>query len=238
MMNHRNVTSLALVPCAIAVVLYGCGDSLEVICTGELRTTLAVEVRNSVTGTPAARGVTGTSEHESGVLTELTASDDLRLGGDWAGEFPGTHSIQLKKPGYETESMQVFVDSNGCHVEPLTVQATITPDSRAVLQDPVSFVEGPGIDAYPPNAGVQIYADTLEITGFVPTDCNELRVVAFRVGEGLHVQVEPSDALLGQCVSPRMFNVRYTLPPERTYLLVTNGFSFPVTLFDGQVRPS
>ena len=37
-----------------------------------------------------------------------------------------------------------------------------------------------------------LYGDTLEITGFVPI-CEELRVVAFRSGNGIHVQVEPSD---------------------------------------------
>ena len=35
----------------------------------------------------AARGVTGRSEHESGTLTELSATDDLRLTGNWSSEL-------------------------------------------------------------------------------------------------------------------------------------------------------
>ena len=52
-----------------------------------------MEVRDAVNGMPAARGVTGVSKHESGVLTDLYAIDDLRLRGDWSRELPGHHTI-------------------------------------------------------------------------------------------------------------------------------------------------
>ena len=80
---------------------------------------------------------------------------------------------------------------------------------------------------------MQVHGDTLEITGFAPSDCTELRIVAFRSGNRLHVQVEPSDIPPDPCVSPsvRQFEARFTLPPEPTYLLVTNGFFLPGELF-------
>ena len=56
----------------------------------------------------------------------------------------------------------------------------------------------------------------------------------------VHVQVEPSDIPLDDCVSSlsRQFEARFTLPSERTDLLVTNGFYVPAEFFDGQVRPA
>ena len=93
---------------------------------------------------------------------------------------------------------------------------------------------------------MQVYGDTLEIKGFAPNDCMELRVVVFRSGDGLHVQVErsdipqvePSDIPLSPCFSSLQFEARYTLPPEPTNLLVTNGYLLPGELFEGQVEPN
>jgi hypothetical protein len=215
----------------------GCG-LVGVTCTDELRLSVVVEVRDLATGMPAARGVTGKSEHESGVLTEFAASSDLRLDGNWGSELPGSHTIFVRKPGHLTDIVQADVDADRCHVEPETVEARIAPDAQAAPEYPVSFIEGPDTGGWrPASAEVQVYGDTLEIGGLAHTDCTELRVVAFRSGSGLHVQVEPSDIPLDSCVNSRQFGARFTLPSEPTHLLVTNGFSFPVELFDGQVRP-
>ena len=78
----------------------------------------------------------------------------------------------------------------------------MAPDARALPQHPVSFIEGPEIDAWPASAGGEVYGDTLEIQGFAPNGCTELRVVAFRLGIGLHLQVEPSDIPLGPVCQP------------------------------------
>jgi len=218
-------------------VLGGCSDGFGVLCTAELRSTLAVEVRDPTTGLPAARGVTGTSRHESGRVTDLAAIDDLVLIGNWEGEFPGRHTIVLRKPGYVADVVRTTVGADKCHVQPRTVQALISPDLRAVPQDPIAFVSGPEIDAYPASAGVQIHGDTLDLRGFVPTDCKELRAVAYRSGVGLHVQIEPSEVPLAECRSPQQFQVSYLLPDEPTYLLVTSARGFPTELYEGEVRP-
>ena len=232
--SRRRLTAI-VGPTAFA--LSGCGD-LGGVCTGELRSSLVVEVRDAATGEPAARGVTGVSEHATGVLTELTAFDELRLLGDWERELAGRHTIVLRKPGFVAEHLDIIVGSDECHVETRTVQGEIRVDAGAVSVDPLSFSERLGADVWPPaSAGVQVHEDTLEIAGFAPTDCTELRAVAFRHGIGLHVQIEPSDEPLAPCASQRQFEVRYLLPPDATHLLVTNGFAFPVDLFDGVVRP-
>lgn len=222
-----------------AAALSGC-DIVGVVCTDELRYSVVVEVRDAATGRPSAHGVTGISEHESGVLTEFTASGELRLDGNWGTELPGSHTIIVRKPGHLTDIVHADVDADRCHVETETVEAEIAPDPRAVAEHPVSFVEGPDTGGWrPASAEVQVHGDTLEIEGFAGTaGCAELRVVAFRSGDGLHVQVEPSDVPLDDCVRSRRFEARFLLPPGTTELLVTNAHSFPVVLFDGQVRPT
>jgi hypothetical protein len=235
-MTGRRIRTTATLVAACAT-LSGC-DAFDVACTDILLPSLSVEVRDASSGAPAARGVTGSSSHESGLSTELSALDDLRLSGDWQRELPGRHTIELRKPGYVADVVHAYVGSDQCHVEPEIVQAEIGADPRAVVVDPVSFTEGPDVGAWPASAGVQVYADTLEIAGFVPTDCKQLRVVAFRLGTGLHVQVEPSDVPLEPCAWARQFEVRYSLPPEGIGLLVTNGGGFPVELFAGEVHPN
>lgn len=222
-----------------AAALSGC-DIVGVVCTDELRYSVVVEVRDAATGRPAANGATGISEHESGVFTEFTASGELRLDGNWNSELPGNHTITIRKPGYLTEVVHADVDADRCHVETETVEAEIAPDPRAVAEHPVSFVEGPDTGGWrPASAEVQVHGDTLAIEGFAGTaGCAELRVVAFRSGDGLHVQVEPSEIPLDDCVSSRRFEATFLLPPGPTDLLVTNAHSFPAVLFDDQVRPA
>ncbi len=221
-----------------AAALSGC-DIFGVACTDELRFSVVVEVRDAATGAPAARGVTGRSEHESGVVTEFTATGDLQLHGNWAGELPGNHTITVRKPGYLTDVVRADVDADRCHVETETVEVEIAPDPRAVPEHPVSFTEGPDTSGWrPASAEVRVHGDTLEIEGFATTYCTELRVAAFRSGGGLHVQVEPSETPLDDCVKWRWFEAGFTLPSGPTDLLVTNAVDFPAELFDGRVRPT
>lgn len=236
---QKRLVFRAVLAAGPAAVLSGC-DIVGVVCTDELRFSVVVEVRDVATGTPAARGVTGVSEHESGVLTEFTAEGDLSLYGNWDSELPGNHTITVRKPGYQADVTHADVDADRCHVKTETVEAEIAPDPRAVPETPISFIEGPDTAGWRhASAEVQVYGDTLEIKGFAGTaGCAELRAVAFRSGEGLHVQVEPSDVPLDDCVRSRRFEARFLLPPGPTDLLVTNAHYFPAVLFDGQVRPS
>lgn len=223
-----------------AAALSSCDFAL--VCTDELRPSVIVEVTDRATGMPAASGATGLSRHESGVLIEFYADSDLRLWGDWPSELPGNHTILVRKPGFLTDTVFADVDADRCHVEPRTVQVEIARDPRAVPESPVFFIEGPDSAGWRrASAEVRVYGDTLEIKGYAGTDCTELRtglrVVAFRSGSGLHVQVEPSGTPLDSCTRSRQFEARFALPSEPTHLLVTNGFFVPAMLFDGEVRP-
>ena len=237
--QYRLPFRLAIV-LATATALSNC-DSVDPGCYSYMELSVLVEVRDAATGSPAARGVTGKSEHESGVVTEFYARDDLYLDGNWQSELPGNHAVIFRKPGFLTDTVHADVDADRCHVVTDTVEARIAPDPRAVPEYPVAFVEGPDTVRWrTASAEVQVFGDTLEIKGFASSGdaCTELRVGAFRSGGGLHVQVEPSDIPLDDCVSSRWFEARYTLPSEPTHLRVTNGFYVPAEFFDGQVRPA
>ncbi len=211
MTTRHPLISRTLVVLGTAATLSGCG--ITDICTHELRPSLVVEVRDRPSGKPAAKGVTGLSAHESGTLTEFTAWDDLTLHGNWDGELPGNHTILVRKPGFLPDTVHADVDADRCHVELETVEAEIAPDTRAAPEHPVSFIEEPDSGGWRrAGAEVQVYGDTLEIRGLARTRCTELRLVAFRSGSGLHVQVEPSDIPLEDCVDARRFEARFTLP--------------------------
>lgn len=229
-----------------AAALSGCDGSY--VCTAELRGSVVVEVRDAVTGRPTASGATGVSEHESGEITEFAefsysefSYSALTLFGDWRGELPGEHTITVWKPGYVPHVVDAHVDADRCHVKTETVEADIAPDPRAVSEYPIFFTEGPDTSGEWPtaNAEVRVNGDTLEIKGLAETlGCTELRVVAFHSGVRLHVQVEPSDVPLDDCVDWRRFEASFSLPSGTTSLLVTNAVDFPAVLFNGKVRPS
>ena len=87
----------AFLALGLPVALSGC-DLISVACTDALAPSVVVEVRDAVNGMPAARGVTGVSEHESGVLTDLYAIDDLRLRGGWSASSPDTTRSSSASP--------------------------------------------------------------------------------------------------------------------------------------------
>lgn len=239
MSTGRRPASRALPALGIVVALSGC--EVDPGCSTHMELSVIVEVTERATGMPAARGATGLSEHESGVLTDFYSyrGEELRLVGNWESELPGAHTVLVRKPGFLTETAHADVHADRCHVEPRTVQVSLARDPRAVPESPVSFIEGPDSAGWerPASAEVQVHGDTLEIKGYTGSDCTELRVVAFRSRNSLHVQIEPSDTPLDSCIRSRWFEARFTLPPEPTRLLVTNGHWVPVEFFDGEVRP-
>ena len=139
---HRAATARILLALGPAAALCGC-DIVGVACTDELRFSVIVEVRDAATGSPAARGATGRSEHESGIRTEFLPSGDLHLDGNWNAEYPGMHRIIVRKPGHRTDTVHADVDAGPCHVKTETVQARIAPDPRAVPEHPDSFILEP-----------------------------------------------------------------------------------------------
>ena len=125
--QHR-LASRTLLALGTAATLSSC--DVDYGCTTELRQSVIVEVRDRATGMPAARGATGLSEHESGVLTEFYAyssGDDLHLWGEWESELPGNHTVLVRKPGFLRETAYADVGADRCHVEPQTVQVDIAP---------------------------------------------------------------------------------------------------------------
>lgn len=165
-------------------------------CTDVLLPSLAVEVRDAETGAPAARGVTGFSDHHSGVTTELTAMDELHLMGNWRRELPGAHQILLRKPGFVTMALQADVRSDRCHVQTERVEVEMRADFSRRPAAPPLVRGGPGDRRLPASAGIRVTGDTLEIAGFAPTACERLRAVAVRRAGALHVQLEPAGGAL------------------------------------------
>lgn len=226
---------------AVVPVLSGCGDifSPDRACTLAPRQSVVVQVRDHVSAAPAARGVTGEAVHESGIVHELAASGPLSLRGLWGDDPPrGVFTVHVRRPGFRTETETVDVRIGDCGVVTEVVQVHLLPNPRAVAVSPLSFIEGPGVDAGPSGAAAQWTGNTLEIKGAAPAGCNELAIVAYRAGGGLHVQLEPSDVLLDRCGGARAFEARFAFRSEPIALLVTNATWFPVTLFSGQVRPT
>ena len=226
---------------AVATVLSGCGDifSPDRGCTLAPRQSVVVQVRDRVSAAPAAQGVTGEAVHESGTVHELAASGPLSLLGVWGHDPPrGVFTVHVRRPGFRTETETVDVRVGDCGIVTEVLQFHLVPNPRAVAVPPLSFIEGPEVDAGSSGAVAQWSGNTLEIKGSAPAGCNELAIVAYRTGGGLHVQLEPSDVLLDRCGGARAFEARLAFRSEPIALLVTNANGFPVTLFSGQVRPT
>ena len=226
---------------AVAAVLSGCEAifSPDRACILKPRQSVVVEVRDHVSAAPAARGVTGEAVHESGIVHELAASGPLSLRGLWGDDPPrGGFTVHVRRPGFRTETETVDVRIGDCGIVTEVVRVQLVPNPHAIAVPPRSFIEGPKVDAGPSSAGVKWTGNTLEIKGSAPTGCNELAIVAYRTGGGLHVQLGPSDSPLDRCGGARVFEARFAFRSEPIALLVTNATGFPATLFNGQVRPT
>src|SRR5262245_47159283 len=97
----------------------GCSDLFGVDCTLEMRPNLVLEVRDAITGAPAARGAIGSANHaNSGITTELYGfADSLQLQGQWAREQAGTYTVSVQKPGFQIAQQVVTVTEDECHVQ-------------------------------------------------------------------------------------------------------------------------
>jgi hypothetical protein len=101
----------------------GCADS-PLVCTAEVRPGLAIEVRDSLTGTPRAEQTFGLVR--SGRFLDTLEGDSLVLVGAW--ERAGTYAVDLERWGYLAwRRTEVTVPKDECHVQTVALQARLQP---------------------------------------------------------------------------------------------------------------
>jgi hypothetical protein len=105
----------------------GCG--LLVDCDTGIAPAVVVEVRDAVTGAPAAadaRGIVRDGTY-SDSLYLYEFRDDVPLSLAGADERPGTYTVTLEKPGYETWTVSAIrVNDSNCHVQTVFLTAELT----------------------------------------------------------------------------------------------------------------
>jgi hypothetical protein len=113
---------LAGLAVALPLVLASC-DAFTRTCDLRFVYGLALHVRDSVTGAPAANGATGVvRDGDFEEALETSGFDDLTMLG--AGEREGVYFIQVTKTGYNMWTRSgVRVTDDGCH--PVTVEVDV-----------------------------------------------------------------------------------------------------------------
>lgn len=114
---------------AVAVVSAGC-NPFSTACTEELRHGINVEVRDAVSGAPAAAGARLTIREGDYVETmDGPAVPELVLLFG-AGERAGSYTVTVQKAGYqEWTRRNVIVRDGGCHVLSVRLEARLQPVS-------------------------------------------------------------------------------------------------------------
>lgn len=107
------------------VVLGACNASESLtVCTREARPGIVLEVRDSLTGAPAASGALAIAQ--AAAFADTLRGTDLFLSG--ALERPGRYDVTVTKSGYRPwAAANVQVTQGLCHVETVTVQARLVP---------------------------------------------------------------------------------------------------------------
>lgn len=104
----------------------------QLLCTQEAVSGISVEVRDAASGAPAACGATGTFQ-EAAYVEALSDAGQCSRVDSWpylygAFERAGTYRVTVSKLGYETWVLDsVTVTSDGCHVQPVALQANLEP---------------------------------------------------------------------------------------------------------------
>lgn len=113
----------------LLVLLAGCyqGGTVEpVLCTKQFVYGLTVTVVDQSTSNPIAAAATMTLRDGSYEEVVTDSWDGSTLSG--AGERPGTYTITIDHPGYETWTrVGVEISADECHVIPVTLTAELTP---------------------------------------------------------------------------------------------------------------
>lgn len=120
--------SATLASIAMLTGVTGCGFLVD--CDTGIAPAVIVQIRDAVTGAPAAAGARG-------IVRDGTYSDSLYLyqfhegvpsslaGAD---ERPGTYTVTLEKSGYETWTASgIRVADSNCHVQTVSLTAELTP---------------------------------------------------------------------------------------------------------------
>jgi hypothetical protein len=122
------MTLRTLVAAAALAGLAGCSDTAGRACTAVFVYGLNLEIRDAVTGAPAADGATATAR--DGAYTETLEpvpgpeTNLVRIG---AGERPGTYDVTVTKPGFVTWERRVTVTADECHVHPVLLDVRLSP---------------------------------------------------------------------------------------------------------------
>ena len=122
--EQRRVT-LVLRALLLAPALVSCEGVPPGACTLEARAGINVEVRDSVTGAPAAVGAIAIAR-DGGFADTLRTLDGVTVSGAW--ERPGTYAVGIAKAGYQGwNATGVRVIDAGCHVQAVSLQARLQP---------------------------------------------------------------------------------------------------------------
>lgn len=118
----------------LLVGLSACGIFDPGVCTTEARPAIIVEVRDALSGAPAAAGAQGYVEEGAfraelvGPLPAQPGEEGLRFFGPE--ERAGTYRVTVEKPGYQQWRREdVRVSRDECHVRTVHLRADLQPDS-------------------------------------------------------------------------------------------------------------
>jgi hypothetical protein len=112
---------------AAAGLIVGC-NPFTGACTLELRPGIVVEVRDAVTGAPAADGARLVARDGNYVETVDGPPAPNLTFLQAAGERPGRYDLTVSKPGYHNWTRAgVRVRDGGCHVIPVQLEAQLQP---------------------------------------------------------------------------------------------------------------
>jgi hypothetical protein len=115
---------------ALVLVLAGCSRDDVEMCTMELRPSIDVEVRDSVTGAPIAAQASAVARWKAFVDTLHPARVEGGATISLAGipDRPGRYTLTIEAPGYQTwEKTGVVVRKGKCHVETVKLVARLQP---------------------------------------------------------------------------------------------------------------